>query len=416
MQLEIGFQKFKEKLMTDILYLAANALHIYSLYIFIDSFLGRSKINSKIKFLIYFVYYLMGILCWLFVRNMTLNLFVNTVPLFLITLQYESSLKKKVFSTISSCAVGMFIDWVAVSIFDEGYLISSGFVQCITLLVLASLFRHYYVNRELYQFKSRYSWLLTVISAGTVAIGVLTVDEETTHDAIIAIILLLINFLNFYIYNIEQKFWQAQHRLNLIEISNGAYQNQLKIMSEAQQKIRFMRHDLRKHLNRIRGLVEEGCIEDIPKYLDMMEESVIIKREFCKTGNSDVDSMINYELTIAYEFGTEIFCDIDLPDQLNVTSFDMTVILGNILDNAVEALRQSEKKVLIITIKFNKGIIRIDIENSYNSKFKRKTDGREHGIGLLSVTNTIEKYHGSLKTFPEGDKYHTTVVLFNSFS
>lgn len=209
--------------MTDILYLVANALHIYSLYIFIDSFLGRSKINSKINFLIYFVYYFMGILCWLFVRNMTLNLFVNTVPLFLITLQYESSLKKKVFSTISSCAVGMFIDWLTVSILGEGYLISSGFIQCIILLVFASLFRHYYVDKDLYQFKSRYSWLLTVISAGTMAIGVLTVDEETTHDAVIAIILLLINFLNFYIYNIEQKFWQAQHKLNLIKVSNGAY-------------------------------------------------------------------------------------------------------------------------------------------------------------------------------------------------
>ena len=358
--------------MTDILYLAANALHIYSLYIFIDSFLGRSKINSKIKFLIYFIYYLAGILCWLFVRNMTLNLFINTVPLFLITLQYESSLKKKVFSTISSCAVGMFIDWVTVSIFDEGYLISSGFIQCIILLVFASLFRHYYVDKDLHQFKSRYSWLLTVISVGTMAIGVLTIDEETTHDAIIAIILLLINFLNFYIYNIEQKFWQAQHRLNLIEVSNGAYQNQLKIMSEVQQKIRFMRHDFHKHLNRIRGLVEEGSTEDIPRYLDEKEESVIVRREFCKTGNNDVDSLINYELTIAYEFGTEIFCDIDLPEQLNVSSFDMTVILGNLLNNAVEALQQTEKKVLIITIKFNKGVIRIDIENSYNSTYKRK--------------------------------------------
>ena len=92
----------------------------------------------------------------------------------------------------------------------------------------------------------------------------------------------------------------------------------------------------------------------------------------------------------------------------------MTVILGNLLNNAVEALQQTEKKVLIITIKFNKGVIRIDIENSYNSTYKRKRDGREHGIGLLSVTNTLEKYHGTLKTFPEKEKYHSTVVLFNS--
>ena len=146
-----------------------------------------------------------------------------------------------------------------------------------------------------------------------------------------------------------------------------------------------------------------------------MEEAVIVKKEYSKTGNKDVDSLINYELTLASEFGTEIICDIELPEQLNITSFDMTIILGNLLDNAIEALRQSKKKLLIITIKYMKGIIRIDIENTYDSNYKRKPDGREHGIGLLSVMNTLEKYHGNLKTFPEDNRYHTTVVLFNSF-
>ena len=400
--------------MTDILYLAANALHIYSLYIFIDSFLGKCKITTKTKFIVYFFYYVLGVLCWLFSRNMTLNLFVNIVPLFLITLLYVSSLKKKVFSTFSSCAVGMFIDWVTVSIFTEGYLISSGFVQCITLLILTSLFNHYYINRNLKQFKSKYSWLLTIISIGIILVGVLTINDSNMHDVIIAVVLLLINFLNFYIYNIEQKNWLTQHKLQLIEFSNDAYQHQIQIMSESQQKMRYMRHDMRNHLNRIRRLVEQEAINDIPKYLNEMEDAVTVKHEYSKTGNMDVDSLLNYELTLASEFGTEIICNIDLPNHLNISSFDMTVILGNLLDNAVEALQHAEKRVMIISIKLKKGIIKIDIENTYNPSYVRKPDGREHGIGLLSVTNTIKKYHGNLKTFPEDNRYHTTVILFDS--
>ena len=185
-------------------------------------------------------------------------------------------------------------------------------------------------------------------------------------------------------------------------------------MTETQKKLRFLRHDFKNHLNKIRDLLNDNNYQGVQNYLDDMDESIIVKQEYSKTGNKDVDSLINYELTLASEFGAEIICDIDLPEQLNITSFDMTVILGNLLDNAVNALRQSEKKVMIITIKFMKGIIRIDIENTYNSKYKRKPDGREHGIGLLSVTNALEKYHGSLKTFPEENRFHTTAVLFNS--
>ena len=95
-------------------------------------------------------------------------------------------------------------------------------------------------------------------------------------------------------------------------------------------------------------------------------------------------------------------------------SFDMTVILGNLLDNAIEALRQSENKRLLLSMKLTRGIVRIDIENSYNPKQKKKADQKQHGIGLLSVSHTLEKYHGDLKHYVEdNNKYHTTVTMFN---
>ena len=308
----------------------------------------------------------------------------------------------------------MFIDWLSFTIFKDGTAITSGFVQCIIVIIFAFIFKHIYIRKEDYSFKSKYSWFLILIAIGTIAIGVLTVNDNSTHDYLIAVVLLLINLMNFYIYNIEQKSLETKHTLELIKTSNDAYQSQLQIMNETQKKLRFIRHDLRNHLNTIRDLLNNEDYRGVQEYLNDMEEGIVVKNEFSKTGNRDVDSLINYELTLASEFGTEIICDIDLPEQLNITSFDMTVILGNLLDNAVNALRQSEKKVMIITIKFMKGIIRIDIENTYNSSYKRKPDGREHGIGLLSVTNALEKYHGSLKTFPEGNIFHTTAILFNS--
>lgn len=400
--------------MRTILYITSNAIHVYAIYIFINVFLGRSRLNTFFNRFTYVSYFVIGTFFWLYVQNSTLNLILNTLPILLITFQYYSSWSKKIFSVISSCAVGMFIDWSAFAILGNAEIIKSGFIQAIIFLILCSLFRYYYKNQEEYFFKSKYSWFLILTSIGTAMIGVLTVNEDSSYDYLIALILLSINFLNFYIYNLEQKSFKAHYKLKLIETSNHAYQNQIKIMNESQQRIRFLRHDFYRHINKLKLLSEENDIKSIIQYLNEMEDAVVNKKEYSKTGNEDVDSLLNYELSLAAEFGAEIIYDVNLPEKLNISSFDMTIILGNLMDNAIEALRHSERKLLKVSIQFNKGIIRIDIENSYDSQYRKKHDGREHGIGLLSVENTLQKYHGKLDSYPEESKYHTTAIFYNS--
>lgn len=402
--------------MGTILYIASNSIRVYAISVFINIFLGKSRLSLLLNRLTYVFYFLISTIGWLYGQSTTLNLILNTLPILLITLQYYSSWSKKIFSVISSCAVGMFIDWMGFAVFGNTEIIESGFIQAIIFLILCSLFRYYYKNQEDYSFKSRYSWLLILIAVGTALIGVLTVNEDSSYDYLIALILLFINFLNFYIYNLEQESFKAQHKLKLIETSNYAYQNQIKIMNESQQKIRFLRHDFYRHINKLKNLSEENDVQSIKQYLNEMEDAVVVKKEYSKTGNDDVDSLLNYELSLAAEFGAEIIYDVNLPEKLNISSFDITIILGNLMDNAIEALRNSEKKLLKVNIQFNKGIIRIDIENSYDPKYKKKHDGREHGIGLLSVENTLQKYHGKLDSYPypEESKYHTTAIFYNS--
>mgnify|MGYP001136065210 FL=1 len=400
--------------MGTILYIASNSIRVYAISVFINIFLGKSRLSLLLNRLTYVFYFLISTLGWLYGQSTTLNLILNTLPILLITLQYYSSWSKKIFSVISSCAVGMFIDWMGFAVFGNTEIIESGFIQAIVFLIFCSLFRHYYKSQEEYSFKSRYSWLLILIAIGTALIGVLTVNENSPYDYLIALILLFINFLNFYIYNLEQESFKAQHKLKLIETSNYAYQNQIKIMNESQQKIRFLRHDFHRHINKLKLLSEENDMQSITQYLNEMEDSVVTKKEYSKTGNEDVDSLLNYELSLAAEFGAEIINDVNLPEKLNISSFDLTIILGNLMDNAIEALRHSERKLLKVNIQFNKGIIRIDIENSYDPKYRKKHDGREHGIGLLSVENTLQKYHGKLDSYPEESKYHTTAIFYNS--
>lgn len=400
--------------MESVLYITSNAIRVYAISIFITSFLGKSRLNPGMNRLIYLLYFLISTVGWLYWKSPTLNLFLNTLPLLGITLQYDSGWSKKIFSVIISCAVGMFVDWIAIAAFGDVHVIKSGFVQCNVILICAVLFRRYYKRKETCLFRSKYVWLLIFTSIGTGAIGVMTVDENSPYDYIIATILLLINLFTFYVYHLEQDRWSVQYRLKLIESSNEAYRNQLQIVNESQKKIRFLKHDLNRHIQKLKLLSEKENMQAIVQYLNEMEDAAVIKQEYVKTGNEDVDSLLNYELSLAAEFGTEVICDVNLPENLNISSFDMTIILGNLMDNAIEALRHSKRKQMKVNIRLYKGIIRIDLENTYDPAYRKKHDGREHGIGLLSIENTLQKYHGKLDSHTEKNRYYTTVVFYNS--
>ena len=79
--------------------------------------------------------------------------------------------------------------------------------------------------------------------------------------------------------------------------------------------------------------------------------------EYVKTGNDAVDSLLNYKIQKANEVLNVVETKISIPEQLRLRSFDLNVLLGNLLDNAIDASMQTEDKKLKITIKLDKGIL-----------------------------------------------------------
>ncbi len=402
------------EIMNKLLYITSNIIHVYAIYIFLDSFLGRSKLRDSIKILTYAVYFFISTAAWLTAGEPLLNIALNIISPLLISFQYENYVMKKFFGAVSSCAVCMFTDWAAVTFAGSHVISESGLLQGIMVLILSSLFRHYTCNRSELPFRSKYSWFLIFTAAGTIIIGLLTVNDSSKHDHLIVIVLLCINFLNFYIYNNEQTQWETINRLKIIETLNSYYKDQLTVMSESQEKMRYLRHDFRKHLNKIRELSCHCSNKPLQDYLCELQGAMTESKGFSHTGNYDIDCLMNYELTLASEAGTAISYKADIPPVLNISSFDITIILGNLMDNAVYALKNTTERILDISMIYSKGIIRIDIENSFDPSFRRKDDGQEHGIGLLSVKNALQKYNGKLSCSRDGERYRTTVVMYDS--
>lgn len=106
-------------------------------------------------------------------------------------------------------------------------------------------------------------------------------------------------------------------------------------------------------------------------------------------------------------------CHIVLPEELQVNSFDLTVILGNLLDNALNELKEAKVKQLNIDINYSIGMIVIKIENTFANISNKYDDPEKHGYGLISVRTSLEKYNGKLQNNIVDDKYVVKAVLYN---
>lgn len=179
------------------------------------------------------------------------------------------------------------------------------------------------------------------------------------------------------------------------------------------KQIRLLKHDMKNHLLKLKyDLVNDNCQKAV-NYIDEMSEKITAEKEFVSTGNVDFDCLLNYKLAIAQEYGVDFSCNVVLPEELQVDSFDLTVILGNLLDNALNALKQAEKKILEIDINYSIGMIVIKIENTFSGMNNTYDNPGEHGYGLISVQTSLEKYNGKLQNDIIDNKYIAKAILYN---
>lgn len=398
--------------MNTALYLLSNALHVYAMYVFITAILGKSCLSKKFEAFTYIAYYLCNVSIYLFLDNMLLNLLSNLIPLFLIIFQYKKSIINNIFIPILIAAVGMFLDWMCTCVAQDAALVKSNTVQSIALMIIAFLVRYLCRKDEKVFVNSVYTIALIGVSIGTMIIGIFEGPDFNTKSFVIALILIAINILNFYLYNSYIKNIKLKLEYNSVEASNRAYKNQLEIVNESEKRIRLIKHDIKNHLCNIKNNVTNGKNKQAADYIDEILKNIEPEQEFVKTGNSDVDCIVNYKLATAKNMGIEFSVKINLPEELKVNSFDLIVILGNLLDNAINALSTAEHKILKIDINYSVGMIVILIKNTMGNKVKRANEN-EHGYGLVSVRNSLEKYRGTLQNDVIDNYYVAKAIFYN---
>lgn len=215
---------------------------------------------------------------------------------------------------------------------------------------------------------------------------------------------------------------QREQKVQILERQLQMYSNEFGVIHRTQSQMQGLRHDMKHHTRMLKELIcaqdQKGALD----YLDRMQEFMEGEEETVSSGNETIDSIINYYLRDARELGTEICTDIQIPETLEFPVFDINVILGNLLENAVDALRNCRERKLAVRMKLDRGILLVCVENTYEGDIREakgrlltgKHDRVNHGIGLDNVKRIAGKYSGEVRFSYKEGRFRADVLLYIS--
>lgn len=198
------------------------------------------------------------------------------------------------------------------------------------------------------------------------------------------------------------------------------YDQHIESRKEMMGEVHRIKHDMKNNMVYLQMLLKENPKEAESYLNDYMKVNMENLREFSNSGNLAVDALLNYKNMIAAEKNVFINLDIQIPNSLHYKSSDLCVILGNLLDNAIEAAENSENKEIDVRIVYVKNKLKITVKNYYTGKIKKdtggnfistKSDTKNHGIGLQSVTRIVEAYGGVMEVRTDHSVFQVDIIM-----
>lgn len=256
---------------------------------------------------------------------------------------------------------------------------------------------------------------------GTVTLSqqtILPMDEDQVGTWIILSLILMFAIL-FYRVN-----WQREMELEIAKLK----QDQAEILERDYQALRRtyadnakLYHDLHNHIEAIYQCLTGGDLQEAVQYCEELRTPVREISQTVWTGDKAVDYLISSKMALAEQEHIQTKVNVEYPHNTNIRSVDLTTILGNLLDNALEAAEKAPAhlRFMNLTIRRINAMLIIKVENGYGDAptqengnlLTSKMDKVFHGWGLKSVQTVAEHYDGAIHTEYADGVFKTVVTL-----
>ena len=223
-------------------------------------------------------------------------------------------------------------------------------------------------------------------------------------------------------------FWLRRFIFTLVDRRTLEYQSDLmeKHCQEVQnmyRQTRGWRHDYHNHIQTMKAHLAMGRLNELDAYLNELDHDLTEIDTVIKTGNVMIDAILNSKISLAKQQGIVVDAKAIVPKKLgaSVSEVDLSLIIGNLMDNAMEAcmrMEDPEQRFIRVYIDIMKGQLYIYVMNAMAGELKRVgrsyetiKDRRHHGFGLMRIDKAVERCQGYLERADEEGVFATEVLL-----
>jgi two-component system sensor histidine kinase AgrC len=221
-------------------------------------------------------------------------------------------------------------------------------------------------------------------------------------------------FMFEYIGSLAQKNVETQAELQQKKWENAHFQN----VKDTYQALRSWKHDFQNHLEVMNTYLKGNKHEELEKYLSQISGEIEPLMHLYYTGNTVADAVLSNKLFIAHAKGIQVNASLVLPEKLTISDVQLCSVLSNLLDNAIEAQNGVTDPFINVTIRPERGMLYIKIENSTTGDYVFKKNqlisskkAKDHGIGLNQVKKIVEKARGIIDIQPQTKLFIVKILM-----
>ena len=206
----------------------------------------------------------------------------------------------------------------------------------------------------------------------------------------------------------------------LLEQQNETLKQSIIYKDAFVKEMKAVRHNIKNQLLTIRQYADDGRNDDIKDYIDVLTNNHLPNiLNYINTNNAAFDAVINSKIAVCNQ--KNIFMEVNIKQDtyISIPSVEIAVLFGNLLDNAIEAAKDTNEKRITLDIQKNASYLIILVSNSIKSSVLEdnknletsKPDKKLHGIGIKSIKNIVEKHNGMIQFYEEENEFCCHIMI-----
>lgn len=381
---------------------------------------------------------------WSALNNISSSVWMSILRLIIFmsvyAILFNIKFRKIVFIELIFANIGNFIIIAAVCIERNLFLNTEHHLYCwhttlamvllhlMLTLPLAIMIKNYYkpmITNKFVGYEWYYYWIVPAIFY-LIWQYQINGGKETGLEVIVdpgnAIFLFLINIGAFLIYQIMLLLdGQLAKNLELKEINHYREMEALKyqVLEERIEDARRARHDMRHHMIIMSDYLDAGDYGHLREYLNDYRQSLPDNQAIVFCPHRAINSVLLYYAYEAKENDIDFQVQLSISDKLNIPDMDISVLLGNLLENAIDScLEYKGMRSIIIRGVSTKHSLSFTIDNTCGNDVKRNQNGqfittkkKGSGLGLESVKHIVERYNGVFNAEKKEDMFYVSFML-----